>query len=610
MRPRIANQSGAGREGSPEGPRTKIAVAPEVQQTLSEVFGFAALRPGQADVIADVLAKKPVVSVMPTGAGKSLCYQLPAVVLSRRAEKGATALVVSPLIALMKDQVDALRARGIASAALTSAANPQEQAEILTAIGAGQYRLVYIAPERFRSPRFLAALGEIKNRISLLAIDEAHCISEWGHDFRPDYRRLGDIAKNLAPPRLIALTATATPEVRRDIATQLAMEDPAFHVRGFDRENLRYVVEHTGGIDRKAARLTDLARERPHGPVLIYAITRKRAERYASALADANLRVRAYHAGKGAADRRKIQDAFMAGKLDAIVATNAFGMGIDKPDIRLVIHADVPGSLEAYYQEAGRGGRDGEPADCVLLANPSDARIHRLFIDAANPPPAMLRALWKVAHPDPVSADPDILKRKLPGDPHPMQIKAATRILERHGFLSEQGDDIVATRPADHGDSFPTLDPRAFARRAAIEHQKLRRMLDYVYHPRCRRQLLLDYFGDRDWRDRARQCNRCDGCENPTAAKKKTKTKPRSSDQASTNPADAALVSRLQALRTRLASARAVPAYVVFSNRTLDELARARPATHAELLRVNGIGKMKLEAYGDDILAAVRNAPA
>ncbi|HRC59102.1 MAG TPA: ATP-dependent DNA helicase RecQ, partial [Kofleriaceae bacterium] len=332
-------------------------------------FGHQGLRPGQAEIIADIFNGEPVIAVMPTGAGKSLCYQLPAVVLG---ERGGLTLVVSPLIALMKDQVDALRARGIEAAALTSHASAEEQREILEGIRGGAYTLVYVAPERFKSPRFVSALREAGDRLALVAIDEAHCISEWGHDFRPDYRRLGPLIAELAPPRLAAFTATATPEVREDIAAQLGMTQARLHVRGFDRPNLHYSVEQVGGAADKAARLVEHVRTREGGVALVYAATRKNAERFAAELGQAGMRVTVYHAGLHEAERERNQDVFMAGKLDVIVATNAFGMGVDKSDIRMVIHADIPRSVEAYYQEAGRGGRDGDPADCVVLFSFAD----------------------------------------------------------------------------------------------------------------------------------------------------------------------------------------------------------------------------------------------
>jgi len=489
-------------------------------------FGHTSLRPGQADVIADIFAGRPVISVMPTGAGKSLCYQLPAVVL---AEKGGITLVVSPLIALMKDQVDALRARGVTAVALTSAAGAEEQREIIEGIRAGAFTLVYVAPERFRSPRFCEALEASASRIALVAIDEAHCISEWGHDFRPDYRRLGQVIASLRPPRLAAFTATATPEVRADIAVQLGMTDHALHVRGFDRPNLYYAVEKAGGAADKAAKLVDLVRMREGGVALVYAATRKNAEAHAQTLKKAGMRARVYHAGLEDNVREKAQDVFMAGKLDVIVATNAFGMGVDKSDIRLVVHADIPRSPEAYYQEAGRGGRDGKPTRCVLLFNHGDIRLQEFLIDASYPSAEMLRGLWKLLAERPqlgvVGDDPKMeagglrptdaiverLKPHLPGDPSKAAIGSALRILERHGMLSRDQDMVAARRPAPG--QFAPLDVEALARRADSERSKLRTMVEYAYHPRCRRQHVLDYFGDEDWRDRTRRCGACDNCE-------------------------------------------------------------------------------------------------
>jgi ATP-dependent DNA helicase RecQ len=479
-------------------------------------FGHTTLRPGQAEVIADIFAGRPVIAVMPTGAGKSLCYQLPAIVLG---ERGGVTLVVSPLIALMKDQVDALRARGIPAVALTSAANAEEQREILDGIRAGMFTLVYVAPERFRSPRFVDALRTIAAQIALVAIDEAHCISEWGHDFRPDYRRLGQVVAELAPPRLAAFTATATPEVRKDICQQLAIDDARLHVRGFDRPNIDYVVQKVGGPTDKMEKLVELVRMREGGVALVYAATRKNAEAYATALKKSGMRARVYHAGLEDEVRNKAQDVFMSGQLDVIVATNAFGMGVDKSDIRLVVHADIPRSPEAYYQEAGRGGRDGKPTRCVLLFNHGDIRLQEFLIDASFPSAELLRGLWKLLADQPLlgmlGRDPDELEARLkplvPGSPSGAAMSAAIRILERHGMLARDGERLGAQRPQPG--VYPTLDVQSLQRRADVERSKLRMMIDYAYHPRCRRQFILEYFGDADWRDRSRRCGACDNCE-------------------------------------------------------------------------------------------------
>jgi ATP-dependent DNA helicase RecQ len=496
--------------------RAMLSVAASADDVLARSlasFGHTSLRPGQADVITDIFDGTPVIAVMPTGAGKSLCYQLPAVVLG---EKGGITLVISPLIALMKDQVDVLRARGVNAVALTSAATADEQREILDGIRAGAYTLVYIAPERFRSPRFVQALEACASRIALVAIDEAHCISEWGHDFRPDYRRLGQVIANMRPPRLAAFTATATPEVRADIAAQLGMEQHSLHVRGFDRPNLFSAVHKAGGAADKTAQLAELVRMRDGGVALVYAATRKNAETYAQALKQAGMRARVYHAGLEDQVREKAQDVFMAGKLDVIVATNAFGMGVDKSDIRLVVHADIPRSPEAYYQEAGRGGRDGKPTRCVLLFNHGDVRLQEFLIDASYPSAEVLRGLWRhlAERREGTTVDDELedrLRKVLPGEPSKAAVGSAVRILERHGMAMRDGDQLRASRPAPG--QFPPLDVESLARRADSERGKLRTMVEYAYHPRCRRQMVLDYFGDEDWRDRQKQCGACDNCE-------------------------------------------------------------------------------------------------
>jgi len=381
------------------------------------------------------------------------------------------------------------------------------------------YTLVYVAPERFRSPRFVDALRSVAGTIALIAIDEAHCISEWGHDFRPDYRRLGAIVKELGAPRLAAFTATATPEVRRDIAHQLGMNGARLHVRGFDRPNLYYSIVKAGGVDDKSAKLAELVRMREGGVALVYAATRKNAEKYAVELKAAGMKVLVYHAGLKDNLRETAQDRFMAGKLDVIVATNAFGMGVDKSDIRLVVHADIPRSPEAYYQEAGRGGRDGKPTRCVLLFNHSDIKLQEFLIDASYPSAEVLRGVWKLLRDRPnlgeVRPYDDELEARLRNnlgmEVSGASMGAAIRILERHGMLRRDDERIAATRPEPG--IFAVLDVESLQRRADVERGKLRTMVELAYYPRCRRQFVLEYFGDEDWVSRDRQCGACDNCE-------------------------------------------------------------------------------------------------
>jgi ATP-dependent DNA helicase RecQ len=485
------------------------ALAPTtIEGALRDVFGLAGFRPGQRAVVESVLAGRHTVAVMPTGAGKSLCYQLPAVVA------GGTALVVSPLIALMKDQVDALADRGIPAAAITSGLAAGEVTELLAELAAGKLRLCYVAPERFRSPRFHEALARIGPRLSLLAIDEAHCISEWGHDFRPDYMRLGEVVQRLRPPRLVALTATATPEVRKDIAKQLGMHEPAFLVRGFDRPNLHFVVDGVRGGQDKLDKLRARVRGRAAGAALVYAATRKNAETYAEALASGKERVGVYHAGLNADERTAVQDRFMNGALDVVVATNAFGMGVDKADVRLVVHADLPRSPEAYYQEAGRGGRDGRDADCVVLFTHADVRLQQFLIDASCPSVDVLRALWKTLRDDPRRGRSiEGLGKSLPGTPSDGAVAAAARYLIRAGYLRDEDGVLVALRPGEDPDAPPAapIDTAALSARAELERGKLQSMVDYAYATTCRRKYLLAYFGDEDARAIG-ACAACDVC--------------------------------------------------------------------------------------------------
>jgi ATP-dependent DNA helicase RecQ len=340
-------------------------------------FGLTDFRPGQREVIETILAGQDCLCVMPTGGGKSLCYQLPAL-----AQPGVT-LVVSPLIALMKDQVDQLHARGLAATYINSTLDTAEVHARLEAMAAGQYPLVYVVPERFRSPRFLEAVRAAK--LNLLAVDEAHCISQWGHDFRPDYARLGRFRAMLGMPPTIALTATATDAVRQDIVAQLKLRSPRVFITGFVRPNLRYEVQLPYGKGRKERLLHEFLAQSP-GSGIIYASSRKRCEEVAESVQQTVGRSAVvYHAGMASDDRRRAQDKFMRGECDIVVATTAFGMGIDKPDVRFVVHYNLPGTLEGYYQEAGRAGRDGLPSRCLLLYSYSDRKIQEFFIESAYP---------------------------------------------------------------------------------------------------------------------------------------------------------------------------------------------------------------------------------
>jgi len=359
----------------------------QARAALTQHFGFSGFRPGQERAVAAVAAKRDTLVVLPTGGGKSLCYQVPALMLP-----GLT-VVISPLISLMKDQVDALEARGLPAAFINSTLSSSEVADRLSRAERGTLKMLYVAPERFdfgSAAERLSAMG-----VSLLAVDEAHCISEWGHDFRPSYLRVGQVRERLGAPPTIALTATATPEVRRDIVRQLGLVNPEVVITGFDRRNLRYHVVRTRTDRDKDTALVRALREH-EGQAVVYASTRRAVERVTQMLRRARIGAIAYHAGLDDDHRHDVQEAFMREDVRAIVATNAFGMGIDKANVRLVVHYAMPGTLEAYYQEAGRAGRDGLPSDCVLLHAFQDRFTHEYFIKSAYPERPLVERVYGV----------------------------------------------------------------------------------------------------------------------------------------------------------------------------------------------------------------------
>jgi ATP-dependent DNA helicase RecQ len=416
----------------------------ELMSPLRAHFGHSEFRPGQQRIVEAVLGGDDVLAVMPTGSGKSLCYQLPAVMLP-----GVT-IVVSPLISLMKDQVDELNRRGLAAGALHSMLDASSKREVIDAARRGHVRLLYVAPERFASSTFVQLLHDIA--VARFVVDEAHCVSQWGHDFRPDYRRLAAGARRCrradgaeGRPPIAAFTATATAEVRDDIAALLGLDHPQLLVGGFDRPNIHLRIQRASDADKKLL-LPSLVRGRR---ALVYAATRKTTEAAAEHLNASGLTAAAYHAGLKDDERTRVQEAFAAGTLPVVCATNAFGMGIDRPDVDAVVHYAIPGSIEAYYQEIGRAGRDGRAATATLLWDYADVELRRFLIDS------------------------------------PRKANSAHR---RGGA---------------------PLDPEEAERRRVLEHAKLERMMEYADTRACLRATILRYFGDPDAREPCGACGNC-----------------------------------------------------------------------------------------------------
>jgi ATP-dependent DNA helicase RecQ len=572
---------------------------PADPNSLLAHVGHRSFRPGQREAVQAALDGRDALIVMPTGGGKSLCYQLPGLCSPR------LTVVVSPLIALMADQCRRLAGDGHPVVMVASGMGEERNRDALARVRDGRARVVYCSPERFGSAAFLDALAA--REVDLMAIDEAHCVSEWGHDFRPDYLRLPRAIERLGRPAVMACTATATEEVAREISGRLGLQDPLVVRSGFDRPNLSFDIvtfEGKGSKARKLALLEHGLGQRENLPAIVYCGTRRDTEAVADALRSAGALATPYHAGMAPDERASAQHRFMAGDAEVIVATNAFGMGIDKADVRSVWHWAIPTSVEAYYQEAGRAGRDGAPGRAVLLAGRSDlGRLVRFNQQRSVEPEAVATYIGELRG----SADTD--GSLVIDNPRDDRDRIRLAIAERAGScaIEPAPGGRLHLRLADHLD----LGRTAAACRVARDRgwRAYRAVEAFSFSRQCRRRALLDHFGDpRPGQPLGRCCDVCDpdtGLPSPETLRV-AKPRPRSSPVApppELSAADAELLDALKAWRLRAAAGK--PAYTVAHNRTLEAIAASRPTGRDALSRIHGIGPAFLSRHGAEVLALV-----
>ncbi len=583
--------------------------AADLHETLRSTFGFTGFRGRQEAVVQRVLAGEHACALMPTGAGKSLCYQLPALV------RRGTGIVISPLIALMHDQIRAARAMGIRAASMTSA--DSDNVRTAAALRAGELDLLYVAPERATTPGFAALLEQAD--IALFAIDEAHCVSEWGHDFRPDYRQLRPLLDRFADIPRLALTATADEVTRRDILVQLGIPEEGLIVAGFDRENIRYAISARTGLSQQIGAL--LARN--PGPGIVYASSRKQVEDIASRIAQGGRAVGFYHAGLDPAERARVQQAFVQSDEMVMVATIAFGMGIDKPDVRFVIHAGLPKSIEAYYQETGRAGRDGDPAEAQMFWSPNDFAKARLWLaetETSRQPSEKARLDALAAFVEAPSCRRAILLSHFGENPNrtcgncdncldPPAVLEVTEIAQKllsavyrtgqsfglghiEKVLLGREDERVRQRGHDRLSVFGILGEHE----APLLRPVMRNLTAHGV-------LVATDHGGLALGDRAKAV--LAGEQEIVIAKPPAK-KSGARYRKVANPDGDPLFEALRAKRKAIASERSIPAYIIFHDSVLRDMAAERPTTMRALGEIAGIGAKKLETFGEDFCAVIR----